>query len=248
MVRLINSKFQRVLPHLTKFKMIFADPPDNIGLGYEAYRDDLPSLAYEQLLREILWLSRDKCEILWLSFNAVHLPRMGFLVHDFLKDGCWEFKAGIQIFTFGQHNKHDLGNNHRPLWRLKRENAVLYPDAIRVPSWRQLHGDKRANPEGRVPGDVFDFPRVVGNSKQRRRWHPTQLHEGLYERCVKLSCAPEEGVCDLFAGTGTLGRVCEETGNPCTMIELDSRYCENIAKEQDLQYSPNSYWDEWSRE
>jgi hypothetical protein len=226
--------------------MIFADPPDNIGLGYDACNDKLSRRDYHRLLQDILDFSREKCEILWISFNAVHLPLMGRLVDDFVDfwDG-WEFKPGVQVFTFGQHNKHDLGNNHRPLWRLMHKDAELYPDAIRVPSWRQLHGDKRANPKGRVPGDVFDFPRVVGNSKQRRRWHPTQLHEGLYERCVKLSCSPDDSICDIFAGTGTLGRVCKETGNPCTLIEMDSNYCEKIALEHDLQYVSDGPWDEW---
>jgi DNA modification methylase len=126
-----------------------------------------------------------------------------------------------------------------------RRDAELYPDTIRVPSWRQLHGDKRANPKGRVPGDVFDFPRVVGNSKQRRRWHPTQLHKGLYERCVKLSCSPDDSVCDIFAGTGTLGRVCKHTGNPCTLVEMDPNYCEKIALEHDLQRIQVDRWVEW---
>jgi DNA modification methylase len=126
-----------------------------------------------------------------------------------------------------------------------REGTELYPDAIRVPSWRQLHGDKRANPKGRVPGDVFNFPRVVGNSKQRRRWHPTQLHEGLYERCIKLSCLPEDSVCDLFAGTGTLARVCKATGNPCTLIEMDPDYCRKIALEHNLQHVWSDRYNEW---
>lgn len=244
-MRLLNAKFQAALPDLEPFKMIFADPPDNIGLSYGSCNDRLPSLAYEELLRSILWLSREKCDILWVSFNAAHLPLLGFLVHDFLKEGGWEFKPCVQVFTFGQHNKHDLGNNHRPLWRLMREGTELHPDAIRVPSWRQLHGDKRANPKGRVPGDVYDFPRVVGNSKQRRRWHPTQLHEGLYERCVKLSCLPDDSICDLFAGTGTLARVCKATGNPCTLIEMDPDYCRQIALEHDLQHVWSDRYNEW---
>lgn len=421
-MRLLNAKFQAALPDLEPFKMIFADPPDNIGLGYGSCNDRLPSLAYEELLRSILWLSREKCDILWVSFNAAHLPLLGFLVHDFLKEGDWEFKPCVQVFTFGQHNKHDLGNNHRPLWRLMREGTELHPDAIRVPSWRQLHGDKRANPKGRVPGDVihveqytrktlplpnlsledcqrimdkievgstddcwewqggkngrgygqvriggrkgnvyyvtrllwrlvhgtdpinqlichtcdnpaccnpahlflgtdadnmadkvskgrqarnkgvlhgcaklteedvlkiyhasgtsasiakdfgisdshvrniktgktwshvtsehslsnvFNMPRITGNSKQRRRWHPTQLHEGLYERCVKLSCLPDDSICDLFAGTGTLARVCKATGNPCTLIEMDPDYCRQIALEHDLQHVWSDRYNEW---
>ena len=132
-----------------------------------------------------------------------------------------EAKPCVQTYTFGQHNHHDLGNNHRPLLRLRWSDAPLLPDAIRVPSWRQENGDKRADPRGRVPGDVFDFTRVTGNSKQRRPWHPTQLNEGLVERCVKLTTPPGESILDPFAGTGTTLRVCRRLGYPCTLIEID---------------------------
>jgi site-specific DNA-methyltransferase (adenine-specific) len=103
-----------------------------------------------------------------------------------------------------------------------------------MPSWRQKNGDKRADPRGRVPGDVFSFARVTGNSKQRRSWHPTQLNEGLVERCLKLT-TPEGGtVLDPFAGTGTTLRVCDRLGMNCTLIEIDPKYCKLIAKEHNL--------------
>lgn len=242
-MRLFNAKFQDALPKLGHFKMIFADPPDNIGLGYGECDDDLSLQDYWNLLNDILWLSKDRCDVLWLSFNARHLPLMGHLVHDFTRPGDpWTFKPCVQTYTFGQHNKHDLGNNYRPLWRFMRKGTKLYPDAVRVPSWRQLNGDKRADPRGKVASDVFDFPRVTGNSKQRRKYHPTQLHEGLYERCIKLCCAPEDWVCDIFAGTGTLARVCSQTGNLCMMIEMDRFYCEKIAEEHGLIENTPGEW------
>lgn len=110
----------------------------------------------------------------------------------------------------------------------------LYPDAIRIPSWRQLNGDKRADPRGRVPGDVFDFPRVTGNSKQRRSFSPTQLHEGLYERCIRLTCKPGDTVVDLFAGSGTLGRVAARCEVNARMFEISNQVCEAIADDQQL--------------
>lgn len=241
-MKLINARFQDALPKLRHFKMIFADPPDNIGLSYGECDDDLTLTGYWNLLRDILWLSYERCDVLWVSFNAKHLLLMGHIAFEFMKVPGWTFKPSVQIYTFGQHNSHDLGNNHRPLWRFMREGAELYPDAVRVPSWRQLHGDKRADPRGRVPGDVFDFPRVTGNSKQRRKYHPTQLHEDLYERCIKLCCTSEDSVCDLFAGTGTLARVCNKTKNPCTMIEMDRFYCAKIAEEHGLAENCEGEW------
>jgi DNA modification methylase len=168
----------------------------------------------------------------WLSFNARWTIDVGSIICDFLhRTDEWECKPCVQTFTFGQHNKHDFGNNHRPLWRLKHKDAPIYPDQIRVPSWRQLNGDKRANPEGRVPGDVFDFTRVTGNSKQRRAWHPTQLNEELVERCLLSSTLPGDHVLDPFGGTGTTLRVCKKISRRCTLIEIDQSYCDKIVEE-----------------
>lgn len=230
-----NGDCVELLPWVDGVKCIFADPPDNIGLNYNEYKDTQTDEDYHILLWS--WVNAFVCtaDIVWISFNARWTMSMGAIVKDLLngrKD--LECKPCIQTFTFGQHSHHDLGNNHRPLWRIMKKDTKLYPDAIRVPSWRQEHGDKRADPRGRVPGDVFDFTRVTGNSKQRRPWHPTQLNEGLVERCIKLSTVEGDTVCDPFAGTGTTLRVCKPLNRPCTLIEMDLGYCQKIAEEHGM--------------
>ena len=60
-------------------------------------------------------------------------------------------------------------------------------------------------------------------------------HEGLLERCVKLSTLEGERVIDPFAGTGTTLRVCDRIGRHCTLIECDHAYCEHIAEEHNLE-------------
>ena len=233
--KLIHGDCLQVLRTLDEAACLFADPPDNIGLRYNEFDDRRPDDAYVAWLDDCLRLFIQKAGIVWVSYNAKWGFAMGMIVHDLLREHKWlQAKPCVQVYTFGQHNHHDLGNNHRPLLRLRRDDAPLYPDAIRIPSWRQQNGDRRADPRGRVPGDVFDFPRVTGNSKQRRRWHPTQLHEELVERCVKLSTLEGERVIDPFAGTGTTLRVCDRIGRPCTLIECDQAYCEHIASEHNL--------------
>ena len=235
MITLINNDFREIFLTFGRMRMVFADPPDNISLGYGEYDDCLSKEAYYSFLLDILILGTARADVVWISYNAAHTHLMGHLIYHFLENSPeWEAKPCVQVFTFGQYNQCDLGNNHRPLARLIRKETTLYPDAIRIPSWRQLHGDKRADPRGKVPGDVFDLPRVTGNSKQRRCWHPTQLNELLYERCIRLTCKPTDTVCDLFAGTGTMARVCAETGNPCILIDVDAGYCKKIAEEHEL--------------
>lgn len=288
-----------------RVKVAFCDPPDNIDLGYGEYKDKMPDAEYVKLLANWLGHFCEMAEIVWFSFNARWTSEVGAICDHLKHQRGLDFKANVQVFTFGQHNKHDLGNNHRPLYRLMRPDAVIYPDAIRVSSWRQRNGDKRADPRGRVPGDVydmqyhswvkaaydmlaekpillregrskrkskaavetptdrigfwlsaalddpgvcpemkhdieawfqtqagdvFDFPRVTVNSKQRCDWHPTQLHEELVERCIKLSATATDRVVDPFGGTGTTLRVCRKLGIACTLSEFDLNYCKKIAE------------------
>lgn len=217
----------------THYRMLFGDPPDGIGLKYNGFKDKISPKAYEIMLHNILMAGHACFDVIWLSVNTRWSALLGYVTHQFLKQATgWEFKACVQTFTFGQHCETDFGNNHRLLYRYRLVTENTYSDAIRVPSWRQLNGDKRANPNGRVPGDVFDFPRVTGNSKQRRKFSPTQLHEGLYERCIKSCCVPGDTVVDLFAGSGTLGRVADRCGVNALMLEVSRETCDEILKDQ----------------
>lgn len=231
MNRLICGSVLDVLPTLGRFKCLVADPFDNIGLGYDTYKDRMPVAEYTGFLWRCLNLFVEHADIVWVSYNAKWTFDMGSLVVELLKlHPDYEAKAFQQTFTFGQNNKRDCGNGHRPIVRLKHKKAQLYPDAIKVPSWRQLNGDKRAAVGGRVPLDVWDdFPRITGNCKERRAHHPTQLREGLVKRMVDFSTLPGEPVADIFSGTGTVLRAVKD--RPITSVELDPFYCEKIAAE-----------------
>jgi DNA modification methylase len=231
--RLICGDCLEVLPTLGFFDCLVADPPDAIGLKYNSFNDNMTESDYRNFLWKCLNLFLQHAGISWISFNAKWIFAVGTLV-DALQDV--DARLFISSFTFGQNRKTDCGNGYRPLLRLRHKNAPLYPDHIKVPSWRQLNGDKRAAKGGRVPLDHWhEFPRVTGNSKQRRAYHPTQLHEGLVERCIKLSTPIGGTVLDVFSGTGTVIRVCKRIKRTTTSIELDPFYCRKIAEEHGLE-------------
>jgi site-specific DNA-methyltransferase (adenine-specific) len=219
-----------------KFDCIFADPFDNLGLKYDTYKDKIPDTEYTALLHLWLYEFARHAPVVWFSFYTKWQLSFGRIAEEFLDlNPDWEWKPCIQIFTFGQYNKNDFGNNHRPLWRFKHKDAPLYPEQTLVPSWRQLNGDKRAAEGGRVPGDVFDFTRVTGNSKQRRSWHPTQLNEHLYEQALLMTTKEGDHICDPFGGTGTLIRVCKGLNRQATVIEIDPGYCQKMREEHEGQ-------------
>jgi hypothetical protein len=65
----------------------------------------------------------------------------------------------IWVETFGVYCKPQFGNDHRHLFRFTRNarRQVFHPR--RVPSARQSkYKDKRANPAGRVPSNVWVIP------------------------------------------------------------------------------------------
>lgn len=220
-----------------RFDTVFMDPPDNIGLGYEGVSDRMGCHEYYDFLYEVIRLSLLRGRAVWVSFNSKHTIPMGVVAKDVIHwfDSGIEVVPCVQTFTFGQSQKKRMGNGHRPLWLFQRHNAEVFPDRIKVKSWRQENGDKRAAPGGKVPLDVFEFARVTGNSRQRRSWHPTQLNEGLVERCLKYTTPDGGTVLDPFAGTGTTLRVAKRLGFQATCLDLSRFYCDKIAEEHGLE-------------
>jgi DNA modification methylase len=239
-ISLYKGDFRKRLPEHCKahgdFKMLFADPPDNISWGYEGYDDNMQACAYRELLSETIRMGAAYSEIFWMSFNVNHMILVGDLLHFYKDRLCkdWDIRFFVQYTTFGMNVKNDFSRCFRPLVRIMRKGAVTYPDAIRIESERQRIGDKRADPRGKIPPDVWAIHRVTGNAKQRRKWHPTQLNEALYERCLDYSCRVGDRAGDLFAGTGTIARAAKGKELDITLFEISEVYCQKISEEHQV--------------
>jgi len=220
-----------IFPTLPRAKMVFADPPDNLGKKYDGFKDRIDSIEYIQWLDKVIRMvvyGRTKTDIFWLSYFHKYQP----LIFEWSRFTNFSYRQFIWRFTFGQSRQKDCTNSYRPIMRWMKKDAVIYPDAIRVPSARLTkYKDKRANPKGKLPDDVWEFSRICGTFKERQPWHPTQHPEALMERIIKLSCKPGDQVIDLFAGSGTTQRVCKRLGVDCIGIEQSEAYCEKIREE-----------------
>jgi len=212
------------------FHMMFADPPDNIGLKYKGFKDR--NKAYEFWLSDVIYKLIDAAPISWLSFSIKHMSIVQNTLDDHagIASGSVEARYFMQGYTFGYYRGDDFSHDFRPFLRFTHKGAPTYPDQVRVESARQRLGDKRADPRGRIPGDLWHFPRVTGNSKQRRKWCPTQLHEGIYKRAIDWSTKPGDTIGDMFAGTGTMARVAGQTHN-VVLFEIDPIVCGHLRDE-----------------
>jgi len=192
---LYHGSCNDVLKENFHINTIFADPPDNLGLEYVGYDDKMDPKEYYEWIKWVLDQSIARCGTFWLSYYYRHDLAISRMIAPNVR-----WRKIMWRMTFGQYNEHDHASGYRILLRLGVPGNL---NAIREESGRMRLGDARAAGP-RVPDDVWEYPRIVGNAGERRVWHPTQHPVALYQRIGKLA---NYQMLDLFAGTGTVFRI-----------------------------------------
>ncbi|MBI4688767.1 MAG: site-specific DNA-methyltransferase [Nitrospirae bacterium] len=213
--------------------LVFADPPFNIGIKYDKYNDNL---SYDEYSR---WSER------WITETYRLLKENGSLyiaigdefaaeINIILKRTGFYFRNWILwYYTFGQNQRKKFNRSHTHIlyFTKDKEKFKFNSEAIRIPSARQLvYKDKRANPKGKVPDDVWEFPRVCGTFKERIGEHPCQMPESLLERIIKVSSDVGDVALDPFGGTGTTAAVAKRLKRSYITIEISENYYNAIIK------------------
>lgn len=104
-------------------------------------------------------------------------------------------------------------------------------DDVRRPS---TSADKRNNPAGANPADIWAYTQVHGTAKERTE-HPCPFPQAMIERIV-LSCSNHgDVVLDPFGGSGTTGAAAIEQGRSAILIEREPTYWPIIEKRLGLQ-------------
>lgn len=219
----------KIVPELPHARMIFADPPDNTGVSYSGFTDKVSADEYIFFMMRLIKTAIEHSDVFWLSYFYRYQSLIFTTVLWHEDEIKWH--PFIWRFTFGQHRTDDCGSGYRPILRVSQPDVHWNTDSIRVESARQRCGDKRANSAGRVPDDVWEFPRVVGNSKERRTWISNQHPEKLIERMILMSTNPGDLVIDMFAGSGTVHRVCKRLQRNSISIDISQDYCDRIKSE-----------------
>jgi site-specific DNA-methyltransferase (adenine-specific) len=206
----------------TTADLIFADPPFNIGLRYPGYDDRLPKDAYlaftDRWLGAVARVLSPTGSLFvqiadeWAGYLQTRLDALGLRWRNTL----------IWYYEFGPHQKNKFGRNHQQIlyYVADANRFTFHADAVRVPSARQLkYKDKRANPKGRVPGDVWDFSRVCGTFKERQA-HCCQTPEQVLDRIIRVASRPGDLVLDPMCGSGTALVVAKRLGRRYLGVEL----------------------------
>jgi len=212
-------------------RLIFADPPYNIGVDYGggSKADRLPADEYLGWCRA--WV--DACVrlltpdgSLWVLVSYERVDEVAVLLR---RAGLHRRQWITWYETFGVNCTKKFNRCSRPLLHMTRDRGrfVFRPGAVRRPSDRQLqYNDKRANPEGKLLDDVWIIPRVAGTFKERVKGVPTQLPLELLMNVVGCASDPGDLVVDPFSGSGTTGEACIRLGRRFLGIEKSPRFAE----------------------
>jgi len=211
--------------------LVFADPPFNIGVKYDNYNDIKSFDEYmdwtEEWIDHVLRILKSDGS-LYIAIGDEYAADIRVLMR--IKDITFRNWI-IWYYTFGQHMRKKFSRSHtHVLYFLKDEKHFTFnADEIRIPSARQLlYNDKRANPKGKIPDDVWNYSRVCGTFKERQGNHPCQMPENLLERIILASSNPGDVVLDPFAGSGTTLAVAKKCGRIFTGIEISKEYVNTI--------------------
>jgi len=232
--------------------LVFADPPFNIGYQYDVYRDELESEKYLHWCRD--WTA-EVARVLkpdgtfWLAIGDEYAAELKVMLQQERGMTCRSWV--VWYYTFGVNCTQKFSRSHAHLFHMVKDpnRFTFNAEAVRVPSARQLvYGDKRANPQGRLPDDTWIlrpqdlpegfqpdedtwyFPRVCGTFKERAGWHGCQMPEQLLGRIIRACSHEGELVLDPFAGSGTTLAVAKKLGRRYLGFEISKQYCEQIRK------------------
>ena len=209
--------------------LIFADPPFNIGYEYESYQDNLDYSNY------IKWTEK------WMTACFNVLADNGSFYVAIGDEYAAEVKTisrmlGLETrnwiiwnYGFGQNTIKKFGRSHTHiLYFVKNiKNFVFNDEDIRIPSARQMvYNDKRADSRGRIPDDVWRYPRICGTFKERVGWHTCQMPLKLMARIIKASTNPGDLVMDPFSGSASTLVVAAVLGRNYIGFDIDPKYAE----------------------
>ncbi len=251
--RVIAGDCLDILPTLPdgSVDLLFADPPFNIGYGYDLYHDRRSKSEYRDWTRAWLEQARRLLAPSASLFFAIGdefaaeikllLDELGLTLRNWI---IWHYTFGVSCTR-----KFNRSHAHIFYYVVDPRQFTFHADAIRVPSARQTtYADRRANPRGKLPDDTWVLrpqhqaeafrdssdtwyeARVCGTFRERTGQHPCQMPEAVLERIIGVASSPGDLILDPFAGSGTTLVVARRLQRRFLGIELSPSYCQAISE------------------
>jgi DNA modification methylase len=227
----VMDGLQAVIDEHGPARLIFTDPPYNIGIDYgEGESADLLSpQTFMKWVRQwfgLCWDALSDDGSLWVMIGDEYaaefcsdLKSTGFTIRSWVK---WYETFGVNC-----SNKFNRTSRH-VFYAVKDEKSFVFnPEPVTRPSDRQTkYGDSRASAGGKLWDDVWQIPRLTGTCTERIPEFPTQLPLALVEPIVLCASMPGDLVVDPFNGSGTTGVAAVRNGRKYVGIEKSEKFAD----------------------
>jgi len=238
-----NADCTAILPEIPdgSVDLIVTSSPYNVGKPYET-RSALDTYVEYQtsIIEECFRVLSANGSICWQVGNWVYaseiIPLDSIVIPIFRRLGMKIRSRVVWTFGHGLHcTKRFSGRHETVVWATKSNDYHFDLDSIRVPQKypNKRHykgpnkGELSGNPLGKNPGDVWEISNVK-NRHPEKTTHPCQFPEELVERLVLGLSKAGHTVLDPFAGSGTVGAVCNRLDRRSVLIERAPEYADII--------------------
>jgi len=215
----------------TRIKTVRSATGDRVGfqgqryqtvkMGSRAFPDafrDYPAFLEPRLREAHRVLAADGTLYVHLDYREVHYCKV-------LLDGIFGRECFLNEIVWA----YDYGGRPTRRWPPKHDNILVYVkdpsryvfdrEAVeRIPYMAPglVGPDKAAR--GKLPTDTW-WHTIVPTQGRERTGYPSQKPLGILRRIVQASSRPGDVVLDFFAGSGTTGAACLETGRRFILID-----------------------------
>jgi site-specific DNA-methyltransferase (adenine-specific) len=210
-------------------RLIFTDPPYNIGIDYgdgeQSDRlDDDEYMAWVANWLALCWECLADDGSAWVMIGDEYAAEYAVA----MKDAGFTIRSWVKWYeTFGVNCSNKFNRTSRHIFYAVKDPAafVFNPEAVTRPSDRQTkYGDSRAAAGGKLWDDVWQIPRLTGTCAERIPDFPTQLPLALVEPIVLCASMPGDLVVDPFNGSGTTGVAALGNGRKYVGIEKSEQF------------------------
>lgn len=227
----VNHDCTKTLKKLSGVRLVFADPPYNIGIDYGQGKeaDRLSQAQYVTWCKRWILAARKTLTddgAMWVMVCDDYAEHIAIALNE-----CGlHRRAWIKWYeTFGVNCSNNFNRCSRHIFYYvvdpKRFVFNTHHKSMQQRSARQdKYNDSRAVKGGKLPDDVWQIPRLTGTSAERLPGFPTQLPVSLLERIIQCSSDPDDLVCDPFCGSGSTGVAAIQGSRRFIGIEKNSQY------------------------
>lgn len=213
--------------------LVLTSPPYNAGKPYEAALSEAEYAEQaERWFSEVprilspagsLWLNVGQMavangELLPLAY--IYFPLLRRLGLHFRQEIVWHFEGGLAY-----KRRFSPRTERWMWWTMDPANFTFNLDAVRDLRLNRTQ-DKRNNPLGKNPTDLWYFNRVVGGrgAGPEKTIHPCQFPVAMAERVI-LACSNKgDVVLDPFGGSGSTAAAAKKNGRGFIHFERDDAF------------------------